>query len=173
MSGMVRNVFFLIMGSVAAVAMYVILFGSFFDSKGTYSEDIWKGALYTSTEAVQTSIAKYYYDYCFIPTIQSHANTDSLLGFDIQTPSSSGMIGKVNFKATIKANSEKPLDDDTTSNDDDIKDGEDETSDVVDEGEDSDIDSDSGNNVSYKKFATGFLGSAYDKSGKTYYKYWY
>lgn len=91
------------MGAVVATLLYLIFFGTT-DLAGNSSMQVnngshvmkftseWKGVLFYMAEAVQTPTAKYYYDYCFNPSIHSTDYLDLSLGCEIQGQDSGGSI---------------------------------------------------------------------------------
>ncbi len=92
MNGLVKNVFLLIMGCIAAVVLYVLLFGSVglngqtieMDSASGYSDRgimrSWKGVLWYAAEMVEVPISRYYHMYCLIPNLHVNDYVDEELG---------------------------------------------------------------------------------------------
>lgn len=103
MNSLVKNAFLVLMGAVVATLLYFIFFGTT-DLAGNSSMQVnegshvmtfareWKGALFYMAEAVQTPTAKYYYDYCFNPSIHSTDYLDMSLGCTAQGQTSGGSI---------------------------------------------------------------------------------
>lgn len=90
MTGLVKNVFLLIMGSTVAYVLYFILFGYIgwngqhmdidMASTGYRSMARWKGALWYAAEMVETPISRYYYMCCYLPNIHMNDYVDENLG---------------------------------------------------------------------------------------------
>lgn len=102
MHKLVGNVFFLLMGVIAAVILYFVFFGSANDvDSETYEvKGGWKGVIGVASDGIETSIARYYYNYCYLPTIQGNDGTDALLGFTARVPNYSSEIETLGFKTT-------------------------------------------------------------------------
>lgn len=83
MNQFVKTVFLTIMGVVAAMLLYLFLFGNRnLDGDNLYMGTAnyhWKGALWYAAEQLETPIAKYYYEYCFLPNIHSNDYVDEAL----------------------------------------------------------------------------------------------
>ena len=93
MSKMVRGVFFTLMAVIIAAILYFILFGT---AKKVESETYevaggWRGALFYASETVESSISRYYYMYCYLPSIQLNDRIDELLGFNSFTPTGTSL----------------------------------------------------------------------------------
>ena len=88
----VKAVFLTIMGSTVALFLYWIIFGQ---SLGNYSPffvsdpntEKWEGVLFYAAEAVETPISRYYYDYCYTPSIMEYSYMDSYLGLKVDSTS--------------------------------------------------------------------------------------
>ena len=93
MSKLIRNVFFTLMAVIIAAILYFILFGTEqrVESKTYTVEGNWRGALFYASETVETSISRYYYMYCFLPSIQLNDRTDYLVGFNSITPTNTSL----------------------------------------------------------------------------------
>lgn len=88
MSKLVKDVFFTLMAVILAAILYFILFGTAqkVESETYEVEGNWRGALFYASETVESSISRYYYMYCFLPSIQLNDRTDELIGFKSFTP---------------------------------------------------------------------------------------
>lgn len=84
----VGKVFLLLMLVIAAAILYFLFFGTVSNvTSETYEiSGGWKGVIGVASENIETSIARYYYNYCYLPTIQSNDKTDELLGYTSRTP---------------------------------------------------------------------------------------
>lgn len=89
MHNVIKNVFLVIMGVTAAMILYLVFFGTYSFSGtslvGTKTGNIeqqtsWKGVLWYAAEAMETPIARYYYEYCYLPNIHSNDYLDEALG---------------------------------------------------------------------------------------------
>lgn len=84
MNKLVKDVFLMLLGVVVALVLYVLLFGTQnFDGNtvdGVTVYNRWDGALWTAARAVETPIARYYYEYCYLPTVRSTDYIDTELG---------------------------------------------------------------------------------------------
>lgn len=90
MNDLVKNVFLVIMGVIAAVVLYILLFGSLnfqgqrieAPEQAGYEDtlDYWKGALWYAAEMMESPIARYYYMYCYIPNMHANDYVDENLG---------------------------------------------------------------------------------------------
>lgn len=94
MSNLIKNVFFTLMAVIIAVILYFIFFGTTtrVDSTTYEIQDNWKGALFYAAENVETSISRYYYMYCFLPTVQLNDRTDELLGYNSIKPIGTNLV---------------------------------------------------------------------------------
>lgn len=105
MHNLVKDVFMFLACVIAAAILYFLFFGSngVNVTSTTYSVDAnWRGVLSLASDQVETSISKYYYDYCFTPTIKGNDGTDELLGFTSNMPSYSSEIEYTGFETTAK-----------------------------------------------------------------------
>lgn len=91
MNSFVKNAFFTIMACVVATVLYFIFFGwgngdqfmsasGQLDSKTVTSNFRFKGVLFIAGETVEDSIARYYYEYCYLPNIHVNDGMDANLG---------------------------------------------------------------------------------------------
>lgn len=58
------------MGSTVALMLYFAFFGI---------KD-WRGVLFYASEVVESSISRYYYEYCYLPNIHMNDSIDESLG---------------------------------------------------------------------------------------------
>lgn len=72
---LVKNAFLLIMAVMIAMSLYYICFGQ--ASTG------WRGLMFYSAEVVESSISRYYYEYCYLPNIHANDGLDEALGCHI------------------------------------------------------------------------------------------
>lgn len=114
MNSMVKNVFLVILGVTVAVILYLVLFGTT-SLKGeslvgksvgnVESVAEWEGALWHLARAVETPIARYYYEYCYLPNIHQNDYVDQALG-------GSPKVGDIQKTETdLTRNFTKPYDD--------------------------------------------------------------
>lgn len=75
MDKLVKNVFLMLLGSTVAMILYFVFFGV---DLAPYGQ--WEGLLMFSSRAIETPIAKYYYDYCYLPNIHYSDSVDRALG---------------------------------------------------------------------------------------------
>lgn len=75
MHKLVKNVFLMILGVTVALILYFVFFGVNLAPYGT-----WEGLIYHSARAIETPISRYYYEYCYLPSIHSNDAVDSALG---------------------------------------------------------------------------------------------
>lgn len=75
MSSMVKNVFLTLMGSIVAVMLYGMFFGV----------GEWNGALFYASKVVESSISRYYYEYCYLPNMHMNDSIDESLGCTVAT----------------------------------------------------------------------------------------
>lgn len=89
MNKMVYTVFIVIMCVTIASILYLVLFGTRNlngDSLvGTKTGNItqnseWMGAIWYMAQAVETPIARHYYEYCYLPNIHANDYVDEVLG---------------------------------------------------------------------------------------------
>lgn len=84
MNNLVKNVFLLMMGLVAAFLVYFMLFGNrSLDGHNIYMGSAnlhWKGALWYAAEQLENPISRYYYEYCYLPNIHTNDYLDEALG---------------------------------------------------------------------------------------------
>lgn len=107
MHSTVGKVFILLMLVIAAAILYFIFFGTVDDVKSeTYeAKGGYKGVIGVASDTIETSIARYYYNYCFLPTIQGNDGTDAIIGFNSRKPNYSSEIENLGFSATGSKNS--------------------------------------------------------------------
>lgn len=70
MDSFVKNLFLTLMGALVALFLFWLFFGV------KQTDTWWKGALWIATESVEVGISKYYYEYCYLPTIHSSDGVD-------------------------------------------------------------------------------------------------
>jgi hypothetical protein len=89
MNSVVKNVFLLIMGVVVAMILYLVLFGTQGlngnSLQNTYTGSIkethsWQGAIWFMARSVENPISRYYYEYCYLPSMHSNDYVDKALG---------------------------------------------------------------------------------------------
>lgn len=89
MNGLVKNAFLVIMGVTVAMLLYFALFGtvdldgnSLVGNKTGNIEQTsyWRGALWYAAEAMENPISRYYYEYCYLPSIHKDDYVDEALG---------------------------------------------------------------------------------------------
>ena len=89
MNKLVKTVFLVIMGVTVAMILYLVLFGTRSlngdDLSNTKTGNIqqseeWEGVLWYMGKAMETPIARYYYEYCFLPNIHQNDYVDEALG---------------------------------------------------------------------------------------------
>lgn len=95
---MVKNVFLVIMGVTVALVLYVILFGTtnltgvqidekaYTKTTGYKKLIAWEGALWYMARNMESPIARYYYDYCYVPNVMQSYDTDLALGMTVKYP---------------------------------------------------------------------------------------
>lgn len=87
MNKLVKDVFLMLLGVVVALVLYVLLFGTqnfegnTVDGVTVYNR--WDGALWFAARAVERPIARYYYEYCYLPQIRSTDYVDAELGCNL------------------------------------------------------------------------------------------
>lgn len=99
MHSLVKNVFLTLAGVMAALAFYVLFFGTqsfegdtieLPDAIGYDNTSIanttWKGVLWYVAEYMEKPVAKYYYDYCYVPNIHQSDYVDEALGLTLKKP---------------------------------------------------------------------------------------
>lgn len=103
MHSTVGKVFFLLMGVIIGAILYFLFFGTVSDVKSeTYEvKGGWKGVIGIASDSVETSIARYYYNYCYLPTIQGNDGTDALIGFTARVPKYSSETESKGFSTTV------------------------------------------------------------------------
>ena len=98
MNNTVKNVFLMLMGTVVAVVLYYIFFGSV-NLAGDDLKDMstgqqqlqgteWMGLIHYMSASVELSMSRYYYEYCYLPAI--HKN--DALDVDLINGDSSGLV---------------------------------------------------------------------------------
>ena len=89
MNNLVKNAFLVIMGVTVAMLLYLALFGTYDlngnSLVGTKTGNItqlseWKGALWFAAEAMENPISRYYYEYCYLPSLHKNDYVDEALG---------------------------------------------------------------------------------------------
>lgn len=71
----------MIFGTMAAMILYFVLFGTpAGEIPGVYRWTEYRGAIYYSARMIQTPIARYYYEYSFIPNYHANDYVDEALG---------------------------------------------------------------------------------------------
>ena len=81
MVNLTKNVFLMILGTVIAMILYFLFFGTPAGNiNGVIQWQEFRGMIYYTARLAETPIAKYYYEYSYIPN--SHANDyiDDALG---------------------------------------------------------------------------------------------
>lgn len=120
-------VFGMIMGAVAAALLFMLFFGSgnaktilfggtsAMHSAGTFTADAdsdtaygrtvadWEGVWYWMCSAMEYPIAKYYYDYCYVPEVLGDYYVDDALGIDYTYENAEG-IDNYNSTSNTKLN---------------------------------------------------------------------
>ena len=86
----VKAVFLALMGAVAAVILYFVLFGQMKSGstgiiRADPSGERWEGALFYAARAIESPISRYYYEYCYKPGILEYYYLDKDLGYDIDS----------------------------------------------------------------------------------------
>lgn len=84
MHKLVKNVFLMLLGCVVALILYFVFFGVNLTPYGN-----WEGLIYYSARAIETPISRYYYEYCYLPSMHSNDAIDKALNgvntvYDIQ-----------------------------------------------------------------------------------------
>lgn len=80
----VKDVFFGLMCAIIAFMLYYALFGSTkLNGTAVENQDSWKGALFYASEQMEYPVAKYYYSYCFLPSVHVDDGVDEQLGFNV------------------------------------------------------------------------------------------
>lgn len=116
MNKMIKNFFLLVLVVTIATLLYFIFFGwttpqNISLNGQVKAEGQWKGLIYYEAEAVERSIARYYYEYCYLPVMHRDDEVDSYLGLNIEytgnnhyqdTPSnlSSNDVHNINYNVT-------------------------------------------------------------------------
>lgn len=111
MNNLVKNVFLVWIGVVVAMLLYMALFGTYdLDGNsivGTKTGNItqtseWKGALWYAAETIEHPISKYYFDYCYLPTLHETDYVDLALTSitDNTTDLSSDLFTVGNYQTT-------------------------------------------------------------------------
>lgn len=96
MSKIVKNAFFFLMAAVVMAILYFILFGwgynTYMGADGFVADNNmqtgmirYRGALYVAAETVESSIARYYYEYCFLPNVHATDGLVNALGASANT----------------------------------------------------------------------------------------
>ena len=98
MDKFVKNVFLVLLYATIAFVLYYIFFGNYnrqgVEVDGRVNDYVvssndasvrWKGVLFVAADNIQTSIAKYYYDYCYLPTVYDTEYIDAALGGSVIT----------------------------------------------------------------------------------------
>lgn len=102
MTSTVRNVFFILMFAIIGAILYFIFFGTTNTvTSETYEvQGGWKGVLGVASDSIEVSIARYYYNYCFLPTVNVNNATDTLLGFNSRDVKYSSEVESLGFNTT-------------------------------------------------------------------------
>lgn len=102
MHSTVGKVFLLLMCVIVAAILYFLFFGTVSKvTSETYEiQGGWKGVVGVASDGVETSIARYYYNYCYLPTIQGNDGTDALVGFNARVPKYSSETESRGFSTT-------------------------------------------------------------------------
>jgi hypothetical protein len=82
MENVIKDAFLVLMFAIIAALAYVLFFGMW-NMNGDKVQGVdgyWKGALFYASDAVQTGISKYYYNYCYLPSYNVDAYVDDALG---------------------------------------------------------------------------------------------
>ena len=75
MHRVLKEVFLMLLCCTVALILYFIFFGVNLAPYGT-----WEGLISYSARAVETPIARYYYEYCYLPNIHANDSIDEALG---------------------------------------------------------------------------------------------
>ena len=95
---MVKNVFLALMGAIVAIILYLIMFGwgngdyRFLSTGGTSSDvnssvgayvnkSQFDGVVFIAARNIEGSIARYYYEYCYLPNAHVNDGYDMALGY--------------------------------------------------------------------------------------------
>lgn len=96
---MVKNVFLALMGAIVAIILYLIMFGwgndanRFLSNKDTNKTNInkeagaqvdsskFEGVIFLAAHNIEGSIARYYYEYCYLPNAHVNDGYDMALGY--------------------------------------------------------------------------------------------
>ena len=102
MHSVVGKAFLVLMGAIIGAIFYFIFFGTVADVKSeTYEIDGgWKGVIGVASDSIETSVARYYYNYCYLPTIQGNDGTDAMIGFNARIPNYSSEVESRGFSTT-------------------------------------------------------------------------
>ena len=76
MNDLVKNAFLMIMGATVAVILYWVFFGN----------GVWRGVIWFAADAVESSISRYYYEFCYLPNAHVNDYMDESLGCSIIFP---------------------------------------------------------------------------------------
>ena len=115
MNKMVKDVFLVLMGVIVALILYYIFFGATnwtgnkineigSGTQATYRTDgQWMGLISYMSASVELSLSRYYYDYCYIPSVHSNDAIDIDLvrgddtdGITVAGTNSTAKVNKVN-----------------------------------------------------------------------------
>ena len=94
-----------------AVVIAAILYFIFFGATNTVSSETyevqggWKGLIGVASDSIEISVSRYYYNYCFLPTLTMNDSTDSLLGYDKRDVNYSSEIESEGFTTSITSTS--------------------------------------------------------------------
>lgn len=86
---MVKDVFLVIIGVTVAMILYLVLFGTYdLDGNslvGTKTGNIeqtkeWQGVIWYMARSIETPISRYYFEYCYIPSVHQNDYVDEVLG---------------------------------------------------------------------------------------------
>lgn len=80
MEKFVKNIFLTMMGVVVAMLLYFAFFGFHLSGDSYYSGNEWEGALWYAGRAIETPLSRFYYEYCYLPTVNRDNAVDSALG---------------------------------------------------------------------------------------------
>ena len=111
MHKIVKDAFLIIMMAFLAWTLYIVFFGNETNWQGQTMEggiwsaggNQWEGVLYYAAREIENPIAKYYFDYCYIPSAHNTDYLDIELGARVYGKSSVSAITYNDYKSSSLA----------------------------------------------------------------------